>query len=110
MRQLSASFEQRRHRENSPVHFEKVKRPELHPFWFSGKQGGEVWPTAFVNRHDLAIQDDGVDGKPSQRASESREPVAQVISLFRKQPDTIALLMRLAAPAVEFDFMHPLVT
>jgi hypothetical protein len=35
--------------------------------------------------------------------------VAQVISLFRKQPDTIALLVRLAAPAVEFDFMHPLV-
>ena len=76
MRQLSASFEQRRHRENSPVHFEKIKRPELHQLWCSGKQSGEVWPTVLVNRHDLAIQDDGVDGKPSQRASKAWEPVA----------------------------------
>ena len=76
MRQLSASFEQRKHHKNSPVHFEKIKRPELHRPRRSGKQSGEVWPTILVNRHDLAIQDDGVAGKPSQRASKAREPVA----------------------------------
>ena len=75
MRQPSAFFEQRRHHENSPIHFEKIKRPELHQLWFHGKQSGEVWPTVLVNRHDLAIQDDGVDGKPSQSASKAREPV-----------------------------------
>ena len=76
MRQLPASFEQRRRRENSPVQFEKAKRQELHWHWCSGEQSGEVWPTVLVSRHDLAIQDDGVDGKPSQRASEAWEPVA----------------------------------
>ena len=50
--------------------------PRIAPALASGKQSGESGRPFFVNRHDLAIQDDGVDGKPSQRPSESWEPVA----------------------------------